>query len=379
MTAKRMRLRLASMPSLALALALGTACSTVGKTRQPQSLAIQEQGSFAVGGSVVTAPGQFDPIRQGAYNPTSVDSTGQTLHGDHATVFYQVPENSRHLPLVFWHGHGQSMRTWQTTPDGREGFLNLFLRRGFPVYLIDQPRRGEAAKGTRGTQIEAAPDEQLWFGIFRLGAWPRFYDGVQFSRDPEALNQFFRQAAPNTGPYDEEVNIKAVSALFDKVGPGVLITHSQSGGPGWKTVLRNKQIRAVVSLEPGGDFIFPEGDQVEPMELGGRTIRPQTVPLSEFMALTRIPIVIYYGDNIPTEPSVNPGQEQWRVFLAAARRWADVVNRHGGHASVVHLPEVGIRGNTHFLMSDLNNGEIADQVATFLKTQQVDGPVKNLK
>ncbi len=86
---------------------------------KPEPLTIQEQGSFAVGGSVTTAPGTFDPIRQGAYNPAGTDPAGQTLRGDHAYVFYQVPVNARKLPLVFWHGHGQSAKTWETTPDGR--------------------------------------------------------------------------------------------------------------------------------------------------------------------------------------------------------------------------------------------------------------------
>src|SRR5229473_3865283 len=80
-----------------------------------------------------------------------------------------------------------------TEPQNFSVFQNIFLRRRFPVYLIDQPRRGRAARGTQPIAIPATPDEQLWFGIFRLGAWPDFYPGVQFSRDPEALNQFFRQ------------------------------------------------------------------------------------------------------------------------------------------------------------------------------------------
>src|SRR5687768_9422677 len=125
---------------------------------KPAPLAIQEQGSFAVGGTVVTAPGTFDPIAQGAYNPAGADPRGQTLHGDHAYVFYQVPVNARRLPLVFWHGHGQSARTWETTPDGREGFQTIFLRRGYSVYLLDQPRRGRAARSTAPGTIPATPD-----------------------------------------------------------------------------------------------------------------------------------------------------------------------------------------------------------------------------
>jgi len=151
--------------------------------------------------------------------------------------------------------------------------------------------------------------------------------GSQFSRDPQALNQFFRQMVPNTGPYDAWVNIEAVSALFDEIGPGILITHSQSGGLGWRAAIRNRNVRAIVSFEPAFDFPFPEGEAPPLITLGGREVRPPAVPLAEFMLLTKIPVVIYYGDNIPEKPSANPGQEQWRVFLETARRWRDAVNK----------------------------------------------------
>src|SRR6266516_1437554 len=126
--------------------AMGCSAHATNRTStMPAPLVIQAQGSFAVGGTVVTAPGTFDPIAQGAFNPAGPDPRGQTLHGDHAYVFYQVPANARRLPLVFWHGHGQSAKTWETTPDGREGFQTIFLRRRFAVYLNDQPRRGRVA------------------------------------------------------------------------------------------------------------------------------------------------------------------------------------------------------------------------------------------
>jgi len=340
-----------------------------GSTAAP--LIIQEQGSFAVGGTVVTAPGTFDPIAQGAYNPAGADPRGQTLHGDHAYVFYQVPVNARRLPLVFWHGHGQSAKTWETTPDGREGFQTIFLRRRFSVYLIDQPRRGRSARSTVPVTIPATPDEQLWFGIFRLGVWPAMYPGVQFSRDSSALNQFFRQMVPNTGPYDAEVNTNAVAALFEKIGPGILVTHSQSGGPGWRTAIKNRNVRGIVSFEPGGDFVFPEGE-APAITFARRAFTPPTIPSSDFMQLTKIPIVVYYGDNIPEQPTTNPGQEQWRVFLAIARAWRDVVNRHGGDVTLVELPAIGIHGNTHFAMSDLNNVDIANHLSAFLRRKGLD-------
>ncbi|MGQ0714709.1 MAG: alpha/beta hydrolase [Gemmatimonadaceae bacterium] len=334
------------------------------------ALTIEEQGSFAVGGTVVTAAGTFDPIAQGAYTPTP-DSKGQTLHGEHAYVFYQKPVNARPLPLIFWHGHGQSAKTWETTPDGREGFQNIFLRHGYSVYLLDQPRRGRAARSTALVTIPAAPDEQMWFGIFRLGVWPTLYPGVQFSPDSSALNQFFRQMVPNTGPYDVTVNTNAVAALFEKIGPGILITHSQSGTLGWRTAVRSRNVRAIVSYEPGGDFVFPEGEAPS-VAFGNRTFTPPTIPLSDFKQLTRLPIVVYYGDNIPEEPSRNPGQEQWRVFRAVARAWRDAVNRHGGDVTLIDLPAIGIRGNTHFPMSDLNNVEVANHLAAWLRHKGLD-------
>src|SRR5512135_1636622 len=197
---------------------------------KPAPLTIQEQGSFSVGGRVITNPGTFDPVK--------MSPDGQTLHGDHAYVFYQIPVRARKLPLVFWHGIGQFSKTWETTPDGREGFQNIFLRRRFPVYLIDQPRRGRAGRSTLPVTITPRPDEQDWFGTFRLGIWPDFFPGVQFSRDPEALNQYFRQITPDTGPLDPAVNSDAVTALFNKIGPGILVTHSHSGGMGWRVAAR---------------------------------------------------------------------------------------------------------------------------------------------
>jgi hypothetical protein len=371
---KEFGMRINAFHALALAavVTLSSACTTATGNTRLAPLMIQEQGSFAVGGTVVTAPGKFDPVKQGAYNPAGPESAGQTLHGDHAYVSYQVPTNARKLPLVFWHGHGQSGKTWETTPDGREGFGTIFLRRRFPVYVIDQPRRGRAARSTQSMNVPAAPDEQLWFGIFRLGVWPDFFPGVQFSRDPEALNQFFRAMVPNTGPYDVQVNVDAVSALFTRIGPGILVTHSQSGALGWRTAAKSANVRAIVSYEPSGDFPFPQGEAPAPLPFGHASFKPVEVPMSDFMRLTKIPIVIYYGDNIPESPTDTPGPEQWRVFLQVARLWRDAVNRHGGDVTVVHLPEIGIRGNTHFPMSDLNNAQIADQLSQFLGQKGLD-------
>lgn len=328
------------------------------------ALVLKDQGSCAVGGTIVTSPGTFDP-----HHPSS---DGGTLHGDHAYVFYQVPVEPRRFPLVFLHGAGQFSKTWETTPDGREGFQTIFLRRRFPVYLLDQPRRGNAGRSTVPATIPATPDDQIWFGMFRFGMWPDYFPGVQLSRDPEALNQFFRSMTPNTGPFDAEVTSRAVSALFDRIGPGVLVTHSQGGGPGWLTAMKNPNVRAVVSYEPGSGFVFPDGEVPPAMPSLTGPLEGVGVPLSQFVGLTKIPIIVYFGDNIPEEPSTNPGQDNWRVRIAMARLWRDAVNRHGGDVTLVHLPDLGIRGNTHFMFSDVNNLQIADLLSSFLAEKRLD-------
>jgi pimeloyl-ACP methyl ester carboxylesterase len=334
------------------------------QSRKLPPLTIQEQGSFAVGGTVLNRPG--------TYNNNAPTAEGQSLHGDHLYASYQIPQNPKPLPVVMLHGAFQSARSWETTSDGREGFQTIFLRRGFPVYLVDQPRRGRAGNSTVATTIEPAPNDQLFFDQFRIGTWPNYFEGVQFDRKPETLNQFFRSVTPNTGPYDAGVISDSMSALFAKTGPAILFTHSQAGGPGWLTAVKSQNVKAIVSFEPGSGFVFPEGELPAAMPSAAGTLTPEALPLADFRKLTRIPIIIYYGDNIPTEPTPRRGEDNWRVRLAMARLWVDAVNKHGGDARLVHLPQIGIRGNTHFPFSDLNNLAIADQVSKFLDEKKLD-------
>ena len=332
--------------------------------QKPKPLMVQEQGSFAVGGTVITNPGTFDPVKR--------TPEGQTFHGDHAYVFYQVPVKARKFPLVLWHGIGQFSKTWETTPDGREGYQNIFLRRRFSVYIMDQPRRGNAGRSTVEATISPVPDEQGWFGTFRVGIWPEYFPGVQFARDSETLNQYFRSMTPSIGPIDMEVNTDAASALFQKIGPAILVTHSHSGGMGWKTAIKNPNVKAIVSYEPGSGFVFPEGEVPAPIASSAGPLEALGVPREDFLKLARIPIIIYFGDYIPAKPDPNPGADGWRARLDMARIWAEAVNRNGGDVTVIHLPEKGIKGNTHFPFSDLNNMEIADLMSEWLKEKGLD-------
>lgn len=328
-----------------------SACSLVPEN----SIVLQEQGSFAVGGVVLS------------------DGKGHSYHGDHAYVFYQKPVNARKYPLVFLHGVEQFSKTWETTPDGREGFQNIFLKRNFPVYLVDQPRRGNAGRSTEEVTIKPVFDEEVWFNRFRLGVWPDYFDNVQFKRDKETLDQYFRQITPTLGTKDFDLYSDAMAALFNKIGDAVFVTHSQGGPVGWHTLLKSDHVKGIVAYEPGGELPFPEG--MVPEEGKVLTLSKKTegieIPMDEFMKFTEIPIVVYFGDNLP-EDDARPEQYEWTRRLVMIRKWAQIINDLGGDACVVHLPEVGLYGNTHFPFSDLNNIEVADLMSSWLAEKNLD-------
>ena len=233
---------------------------------------------------------------------------------------------------------------------------------------MDQPRRGNAGRSTETVTLSPAFDEEVWFNRFRVGIWPDYFEGVQFSRDPEALNQYFRQMTPTIGSVDFEVYSDAYAALFERIGPAIFVTHSQGGPVGWQTLLKTRNIRAIVSYEPGGGIPFPVG-QV-PEEGRVLTLSKKTegieVPMDVFLEYTKIPIVVYYGDNLP-ETDERPEIYEWTRRLHLMRRWAEMLNERGGDVTVIHLPEVGLHGNTHFPMSDLNNKEVAELMFQWLE------------
>jgi hypothetical protein len=324
------------------------------------SLSIKSQGSFAFAGTVV------------------VGANGDTWHADHGYVQYQIPPSPRRYPLILWHGAGLSGCAWETTPDGREGYQSIFLRRGYSVYIIDQPRQGRAGQASKG--LPAIPDptpfESILFTTFRLGTWTppaqrQFFTGVQFPGDPNSLNQFFRRGTFHgtggdrsdwTGAGDAyQLMTSAVGILADDVGPAVLVTHSGGANQGWGAAMNSNKVKAIVAYEPT-NFQFPEG---ELPAVTGPLQKSHTVPLQDFLKLTQIPIQLVYGDNLDQTPLFT------QVFRDA-QAFVDAINRHGGHAELLHLPKIGVKGNTHFPFSDLNNVKIADLLSSFLAKHHLD-------
>ncbi|ASG46422.1 hypothetical protein CES93_23815 [Citrobacter freundii] len=61
------------------------------------------------------------------------------------------------------------------------------------------------------------------------------------------------------------------------------------------------------------------------------------------------------------------------MAVCSKHYWTDG-GEHGQQtpgSPLTHLPEVGIKGNTHFPFSDLNNVQIADLVSKFLKEKDL--------
>jgi len=203
--------------------------------------------------------------------------------------------------------------------------------------------------------------------------YPDYFPNVQFPRDTASLEQFYRQMTSNTGLFDSNVIAEALSTLFDKIGTGILVTHSQSGGPGWSTAIKNSRVKAIVAFEPYSSFMFPKVELPQPIQSTGLfgELKGVEIPFADFEKLSKIPIVIYYGDNITKQPTKVWNMDHWRSGLEMARIWAATINKHGGDATVVHLPEVGIHGNTHFPFSDLNNIEVANHLSKWLKEKRL--------
>ncbi|MBV6756647.1 alpha/beta hydrolase [Rhodococcus opacus] len=344
--------------------------------RELGPITLSAMGSFFFGGRVVR------------------EQNGETVHGDHGYAQYYVPANSRSLPLIMWHGLGQSGKTWESTPDGRPGFWQLFTSHDWPVYIIDQPRRGRAGRGCPERAEDVWPAvpptelESVAWGTFRLGTWtppqePTFFAGLSFPTDQCSIEQFFRQQTPNTGsePFPDAGHREAlggtVAELARMVGPSILMTHSHSGQYGWVSAMRAPEvIRSVIAIEPG-EFCYPSDAPPEDVPTSNELLRqfmePQLVSPEDFDQLTRIPILILMGDNISRVPVPNEfGVELWRMVSERAKQMVEIINRRGGNATYIELPMVGLRGNTHFPMSDLNNVEVVDYLESWMSKNGLD-------
>ena len=333
---------------------------TVSFGEAAESLQIKEQGIFSAGGTVLHSPGTFDI----SHYYTSRE--GSTAHVDHANVLYEVPQKETGLPMVFLHGYGQSRTGWMATPDGKPGWADFFLRHGHSVYLIDEPRRGEAgATGKAGT-MTTTPSDQTWYTQFRIGTYKNgaftYNKDSKFPKGEAALNQFFRQMTPDTGmdnaageqAIDTDVVAKAVAAAIDEIydrtgNKSILVTHSQGGGPGWETVRYTPDVAAIVAIEPGG------------------AAAPGSAAYKA-MAEQKIPVTFYYGDYIGNDLPDISAAAMWQRMAETADTFTAAYEKEGLTSTVVHLPKLGIKGNSHFMFEEANRDEIAELLEKWLQT-----------
>jgi pimeloyl-ACP methyl ester carboxylesterase len=370
LTSKMRALLVLACVTLALAGCAGA--PTGGK-----GIALSDQGYFFVGGGYTkTKDGQI--------------MTGQMF------VQYQVPQNrTQPYPVVMWHGGGQTGTNFLATPDGRPGWADYFLRQGYTVYVVDQPARARSGYFTEvygqtrrpttsymSRRFTAPANSNEYPQAKRHTQWP----GKGVSGDP-VFDQFFASQVEDIQDVSviERLNRAAGVALLDKIGPAILLTHSQSGPFGWGIAdSRPRLVKGILAVEPNGPA-FHEA------VMTGAPDWFKDGPLGRPWGITRGPLTYSPAAASPedlkmTREAAADGPELVRCWAqgASARQLPNlqgipiliIVSEASYHAPYDHctskylaqagvkhdfvrLPDVGIRGNGHMMMLEKNNLDIA--------------------
>lgn len=320
------------------------------QARAPQPLILENQGSFFVGGHVkhTTISGN----KAGFFGSGPDDD----IMVDQMYVQYQIPQgHGTHAPVVMVHGCCLSGKTWETTPDGRMGWAEYFLRRDRPVYVPDQTSRGRS--GFDATAFNRARlDSQPASGtpnIFtggRIGAWRGFRFGPAYPTQyadgqfpVAAFDEFAKQVIPDLNATLSSPNptLANLASLSSQLSGAVLIGHSESGFfPERAALVDPTGIRGAISIE--GQC--------------STSLTPQ-----QLATLAKIPTLVVFGDHIADSPVT-----AWAAVLAGCRQFVQQLVSAGGDATLLSLPEAGLKGNSHMLMQDLNNLKVADLILDWI-------------
>jgi pimeloyl-ACP methyl ester carboxylesterase len=313
-------------------------------------LELEDDGSFFVGGTPMNTGFPGAPAAGGAATPGQIIVNQMYVH-------YRIPKTSNAIAVVMVHGSGHTGATFETTPDSREGWATYFLRKNFPVYVVDHSGRGRS--GFDPTPVNRAkvegnasllPDfpiatrERAW-SFFRLGAtFPTPYPGTQFPM--EALDQYFAQLVPNAENSlagGGENTVKGLAALLDRIGPAVVLVHSQSGAYGLDLIrARPSLVRAFVNVE--GNCAPVAANEIA-------------------SSFGKVPFLAVWGDNSVGAPGPNGNAR--RDGCAST---ISAIKQAGGAATFLLLPDQGIKGNTHMMMLDKNNLVVADKIIEWINT-----------
>jgi pimeloyl-ACP methyl ester carboxylesterase len=306
-------------------------------------LTIASQGSFFIGGRELKSE-TLSTLPQ-------VDPKG-TVTVEQMYVQYQIPVHPKAASVVFIHGCCLTGASWETTPDGRMGWSEYFVRKGYPTYVVDQAARGRSAMnaaaiyGVKAGKLQ--PDTlPVGFQAGREVAWPLFRFGPRYpeayagSQYPvEAQEALWKQMVPDWAYSMSTPNptVPALNLLAQRLKNTVLISHSQSGIYPFQAIARGREgIAAIISIEPAA---CPAAN-------------------GDVMPYTGVPIMVLFGDYI-AQSAV------WAPRLASCEAFAQAVNKAGGRAKVLQLPQAGVHGNTHMLMQDRNNLQVADLLSKWI-------------
>jgi len=299
---------------------------------------LRDMGAFHIGGRDILLAGlpRRELVMAEGGQPVQLDPNGTyRVEQMYAQYFLAEPASGR-PPVAFWHGGGMTGAAWETTPDGRQGWLHHFLRRGWDAYLCDAVERGRAGAAPHVWQeapvVQAQEDCYTRFRIGRPGTRPgpgSAYADTQFPL--ESFGQLAAQMVPRWVHTDAAI-LRAYLALLDRIGPAVVVCHSQAGVFGIRAAYaRPAGVRALVALEPA------------------------SIPDLEPDAIYDTPTLIVMGDHMDTDPRWPRMRQRAQAFAA----------RHPS-VTLLTLPELGIHGNSHMLMMDRNSLEIAERVHDWL-------------
>ncbi|KAK5652055.1 hypothetical protein OQA88_10831 [Cercophora sp. LCS_1] len=314
-------------------------------------IVLDRSGGFQIGGVIAQSPS----------NPN------RTLSCDHGYMEYFIPWEPRKTSIVMW--HSSSTQVWQNRWDGGEGFKDMFLRRGYPVYLWDGPRVGRANWACEPINYTPSYRDQDNFAAWNFGpSFGNWWPDVQFPTDDPAAWQ--QATSARYQEFDTFENIQlharaaAVAADSGKVGKNIVyLTNSAAGLRAQLTAIRSNRtnIKGIVAYESIG-FVFPDNVNITGDSRGG--FGPVVVPLKEFKKLAKVRgIQFVWGDHrAPND-----------TYVLQSRRAAQLINLYGGNARVLMLgDDVGLKGSTHIPFADLHNSKIAGLLDRFLGRNDLD-------
>ncbi len=259
------------------------------------------------------------------------------------------------------HGATLTGKSYETTPDGRMGWDEYFVRKGHPVYVPDQVGRARSGFNqavfnnarTGAAQASNLPrwirfsDEVVWPN-FRFGAKPGApYEGSQFP--VEAVDELSKQGVPDVtfgGLPSPNPNFKALSELATQLNGAVLIGHPQSGPFPLAAALLNPAVaRGLVLVEPGACPAQYTDEQIK--------------------TLAKSPVLVIFGDNRDTPTGVREGNF-WQRSFEGCQALIGRLKAAGGQAETLSPIDFGVRGNSHMIMQDKNNLQIADRILKWI-------------